>query len=149
MWLIILRTRLVYVRMWVRSLASLRGLRIQCCRKLWYRSQKCSDLALLWLWHRSVATALTGPLAWKLPYVMGAALKKEKKNLANTIFWIPYRTLCYDKTTDLTATAEQRLDLGVCSLCSPGVHWLSPYQQRAEFPPKNQFLPPMTQAICF
>ena len=26
------------------------------------------DLALLWLWHRPVATALFGPLPWELPY---------------------------------------------------------------------------------
>ena len=26
-------------KIWVRSLASPSGLRIQCCRKLWYRSQ--------------------------------------------------------------------------------------------------------------
>ena len=40
------------------------------------------DLALLWMWHRAAATAPTGPLAWKLPYVTGAALemKKKKKN---------------------------------------------------------------------
>ena len=37
-----------------------------------------SDLALVWLWHRPAATAHTGPLAWKLPYAVGAALKKKK-----------------------------------------------------------------------
>ena len=41
---------------------------------------KCSsDLALMWLWHRLAATALIQPLAWKIPYVMGAAVKKKKK----------------------------------------------------------------------
>ena len=38
------------------------------------------DLTLLWLWHRLVATALIGPLAWESPYAMGAALKKRQKN---------------------------------------------------------------------
>ena len=38
-----------------------------------------SDLALLWLWHRPVAIALIGPLAWESPYARGAALEKEKK----------------------------------------------------------------------
>ena len=34
------------------------------------------DLALLWLWCRLEATALIQPLAWELPFAMGAALKK-------------------------------------------------------------------------
>ena len=38
-----------------------------------------SDLALLWLWCRPAATALTRPLAWKPPYAVGVALKKDKK----------------------------------------------------------------------
>ena len=37
------------------------------------------DLALLWLWHRLVATAPIGPLAWEAPYAAGAALKRQKK----------------------------------------------------------------------
>ena len=36
-----------------------------------------SDLALLWC--RPAAIALIRPLAWKLPYAMGAAQKKKKK----------------------------------------------------------------------
>ena len=59
----------------VRSLALLSGLRIQCCRELCYRSQmwlgfpqwfdsfsalriQHLDLALLWLWHRLASVAL-------------------------------------------------------------------------------------------
>ena len=38
-----------------------------------------SDLSLLWLWHRPVATAQIGPLVWEPPYATGAALKKTKK----------------------------------------------------------------------
>ena len=34
---------------------------------------------LLWLWHRLVATAPTGALAWELPYAGGVALKRKKK----------------------------------------------------------------------
>ena len=30
--------------------------------------QQCSDLALLWLWHRLAAAALIGPLVWEPPY---------------------------------------------------------------------------------
>ena len=50
-----------------------------------------SDPALLWLWHRPVATALIRPLAWKPPYAAGAAqrnskkTKRKKKNLFTTL----------------------------------------------------------------
>ena len=38
-----------------------------------------SDLALLWLWCRPVATAPIGPLAWEAPYAVSADLEKTKK----------------------------------------------------------------------
>ena len=38
-----------------------------------------SDPVLLWLWCRVTAAALFQPLAWDLPYAVGAALKKPKK----------------------------------------------------------------------
>ena len=42
---------------------------------------KCSsDLALLWLWRRPVATALIRPLAWEPPYAADVALKRQKIN---------------------------------------------------------------------
>ena len=34
---------------------------------------------LLWLWHRPAAVAPIRPLAWKLPYAIGTALKRQKK----------------------------------------------------------------------
>ena len=34
-------------------------------------------LMLLWLWCRPAAAALIQPLAWKLPYARGEALKKK------------------------------------------------------------------------
>ena len=37
------------------------------------------DPVLLWLWHRLAAVPLIGPLAWKFPYAMGAALKSKNK----------------------------------------------------------------------
>ena len=37
-----------------------------------------SKLALMWLWHRPVATALILPLAWEPPYAVGTALKRQK-----------------------------------------------------------------------
>ena len=41
-----------------------------------------SDPALLWLWHRLVATAPIQPLAWEPPYAAGAAqeIAKRQKN---------------------------------------------------------------------
>ena len=37
------------------------------------------DSALLRLWWRLAAAALIGPLAWELPYAVGAALKRKKR----------------------------------------------------------------------
>ena len=37
------------------------------------------DLALLWLWHRTAATALTQPLDWDSPHAIVEALKRKKK----------------------------------------------------------------------
>ena len=34
---------------------------------------------MLWLWHRPVATAPTGPPAWEPPYAVGAALEKAER----------------------------------------------------------------------
>ena len=70
----------VTIKTWVLSLASLSGLRIQCCHEMWYRVGHRHDLdpALLWLWYRPAATAPIQSLAWKHPYAVGAALKKTK-----------------------------------------------------------------------
>ena len=38
-----------------------------------------SDPLLLWLWFRPAAVAPIQPLAWEIPYVVGAALKKQKR----------------------------------------------------------------------
>ena len=38
-----------------------------------------SDPTLLWLWSRPAAVAPAQSLAWKLPYVVGAAQKKKRK----------------------------------------------------------------------
>ena len=42
-----------------------------------------SDLGLLWLWCRPAAAALIQPLAWELPYTMGAALKRQNQKTKN------------------------------------------------------------------
>ena len=59
------------MRTQVKSLALLSGLRMWCCRELWCGSQ-------MWL-GVAVAEAPIRPLAWKLPYAAGAALKSKKK----------------------------------------------------------------------
>ena len=38
-----------------------------------------SELLLLWLWCRPVATAPIGPLAWEPPYATSGALKRQKR----------------------------------------------------------------------
>ena len=38
---------------------------------------------MLWLWRRPIAVALIRPLAWELPYAVGAALKKDQKKKKN------------------------------------------------------------------
>ena len=45
-----------------------------------------SDLALIWLWCRPLATAQIQPLAWELPCAMGAALKRQNNNNNNNKF---------------------------------------------------------------
>ena len=69
------RIRLGTVKLWVRSLASLSGLKIQRCHELWCR-------LLVWL-RSGIAVAVAGaapigPLAWEPPYATGAALKRQK-----------------------------------------------------------------------
>ena len=46
------------------------------------------DSALLWLWHRLVATAPIQSLAWEPPYVVGVALKKKFKDFEMRSPWI-------------------------------------------------------------
>ena len=65
------------MRLRVRSLALLSGLRIWHCCGVGPRHG--SDPALLWLWRRPVATAPIRPLAWEPPYAMGAAQEKAKR----------------------------------------------------------------------
>ena len=73
------------MRMRVQPLASLNGLGIWCCRKLW-----CSDLVLLWSCRRPAAVAPILPLAWVLPHAKGTALKRKNKQ---TKILDLYRTL--------------------------------------------------------
>ena len=73
LWLSMLRTQLVSMSMQIQSLALPSWVRI---RELSGVGCWCSsDLALLWLRYRPVATALIRPLAWEPPYAVGTALK--------------------------------------------------------------------------
>ena len=67
--------------MQVQSLASSSGLMIRHCHELWCILQMRLGLApaLLWLWYRPAAEALTQSLAWELPYAMDVPLKIAKK----------------------------------------------------------------------
>ena len=51
------------MRLWVRSLASISGLRIQCCRELWCRSQM------------QLGSGMAVAVVW--PHTEGAALKRQ------------------------------------------------------------------------
>ena len=46
------------------------------------------DLVSLWLWRSPVAKVPIRPLAWKPPYTVGAALKKQKTKQKKKEFFI-------------------------------------------------------------
>ena len=74
-----MNSRLVSMRMRVRSLASSMGqgsvIAISCGV-----DRRCSlDPTLLWLWCRLAAVAPIWLLAWELPHAAGKALKSKKK----------------------------------------------------------------------
>ena len=50
--------------------------------------RRSSGLMWLWLWRRPKAAPLIQPLAWELPYAMGAALKSKKKKKKKAGCWI-------------------------------------------------------------
>ena len=80
------RIRLGTMRLQVRSLASLSGLRIRHCHKLWYRSQTWlrSGVAVTVV-YMLAAVALIRPLAWEPPYAAGAAQKALKNSIEKYI----------------------------------------------------------------
>ena len=67
------------MRLQVRSLASLHGLRIGHCRELWSRLQTRlgSRVAVTLAW--AVSYSSIRPLAWESPYAASLALKRKKK----------------------------------------------------------------------
>ena len=68
------------MRMWVRSLALLGGLRIQRCHELWSKSQMRLGYGIAMVVAQAVSCSFNEvqPLAWELLYAKGAALKKQK-----------------------------------------------------------------------
>ena len=78
------RTQLVSMRMRVRSLASLSGLRILRCCGCGVDGRRGSDPVLPWLWYRPAATALMAPLAWEPP---NAAKRTKKTKTENKMPW--------------------------------------------------------------
>ena len=70
--------------------------------ELWCRPQTWLKLALLWLWHRLVATVPIGPLALEPPYALGMALKgqttknKQKSRISFIINYGSVIALCFD-----------------------------------------------------
>ena len=84
------------MRLWVRSLALLSGLRIWRCLSCSVGHRHGSYLALLCLWWRPVATALIRPRAWELPYATGVALKRQekKKTTKQNSFWYVIGPIC-------------------------------------------------------
>ena len=77
------------MRLRVRSLPLLSGLTIQCCVAVscGVGCRLGSDPALLWLWHRPVATAPIRPLAWEPPYATGVAQRNSKKKKKKKKYW--------------------------------------------------------------
>ena len=71
------------MRLRVQSLASFSGLRIGVAVSCGVGHRHSSDLAFLWLWHRSAAVAPIWPLAWKHTYATGMTLKRQKTKKQN------------------------------------------------------------------
>ena len=71
------QTRPVSMRLWVRSLALLSGLRIQGCRELWCMSQMPLRFGIAVAVAELAPAAPIWPLAWELPCAVPASLKKK------------------------------------------------------------------------
>ena len=79
------------MRLQVRSLPLLSGLRIRRCCGCGVGCRHGSDPTLLWLWRRPAATALIRPLAWEPPYAVGVVqdmAKRQKKKICFTLAWL-------------------------------------------------------------
>ena len=68
------------MRMQVRSLALLSGLRICVAVSYSVGFRQGIDLILLWLWLRPAAASPIRPLAWEIPYATVVGLKRKQTN---------------------------------------------------------------------
>ena len=77
-------------------------------------SRCSSDPALLWLWHRAAAIAPIRPLAWELPYAIGAApsSNNNKKSKAYSEYSVPYFTFLDSKPQRNSSSKELILEPG-------------------------------------
>ena len=73
---VVAQTQPVSMRMWVQSLTSRMGLRIQVAVSCGIGHRHSLDPMLLWLWCRVAAATLIQPLAWEPPYAASVALIK-------------------------------------------------------------------------
>ena len=72
----------------VWSLASISGLRIQCCHELWCSFQTQLRSGVSWLWHRPMAVAPIQTLAWDFRMLHMQPLKKSKEKKKKKIFLV-------------------------------------------------------------
>ena len=81
------------MRLQVRSLALLGGLRIHVAVSCDVGHRHGLDPMLLWLWCRLAATALIRRLAWEPPHAAGAALEEAKKKRKKEIWTLGSLTI--------------------------------------------------------
>ena len=81
---------------------------------------------MLWVWRRLAAIALIPPLAWKLPYAMGAELKKKKKKA------------CVLLVCRIYVEQKQGTDIGSCWRQGLGVSDMDEVIERCKLPGVSQ-----------
>ena len=95
------------MKMWVRSLALLSGLRIQ--RSVGHRC----GLDLVWLWHSLATAALIRPLAWECPYAAGAPPPKKKHHVTEAGYRGGQGQDIEQESNDQTPNDVEEPDLGL------------------------------------
>ena len=69
-----------------------------------------SNLVLLWLWRRPVATAPIQPLAWEPSYASGEALKRQKTKTKTKRIHSKEIPLWHNRIISVSGALERRLD---------------------------------------
>ena len=70
------------------------------------------DPTLLWLWYRLASIALIWPLAWELPYTVGAYLERKEKKQKNKTWWVT-TSWKWNKQFHLQITSRRIKYLGI------------------------------------